>query len=86
MYCFWEKIENVVFSSLNSVESLVLRKLKKRFTFDVGFHTESAIFSTILSLLLKDEIRDFSIPGVYQVTIIAFLCALDEKKNAFWKF
>ena len=52
---------------VESVELFVLRKLKSVFNFDVGFHTESAIFSTILALLLKNEILDFSIPDVYQV-------------------
>ena len=39
---------------------------------DVGKHTEQAIFSTILSLLLADQILDTKIPHVYQVSNFYF--------------
>jgi len=49
-----------------SVENVALAKLKNQCQFDKGIHSESAIFSTILSLYIKDEIQDYSIEGVYQ--------------------
>ena len=43
---------------------------------DVGKHTEQAIFSTILSLLLADQILDTKIPHVYQVPSSVFSSGL----------
>ena len=49
-----------------SVEQLVIERLTD---YECGVHTESALFSTILSLLLVEEIKDISIPDVYQVPL-----------------
>ena len=48
------------------MELLVLRRLKDRFSFDCGLHSESALFSTLLSLILFDEIVSIPIEGVFQ--------------------
>merc|ERR1712096_573902 len=57
----WILNENIV-----SVEHVALAKLKIQFHFDKGVHTESAIFSTLLSLFIREEIQDYSQTGVYQ--------------------
>ena len=44
----------------------MLRRLKDRFSFDCGLHSEVGLFSSLLSLLLYEEIINGEIEGVFQ--------------------
>jgi len=50
---------------IESVELLVLRRLKSRFNFDRGLHSEVSVFSTLLSLILYKDILE-PVDGVFQ--------------------
>ena len=52
-----------------SVEKLVIELSMKKMKFDLGQHSEQRLFSTILSLLLCEQIMDTSVPNVYQVKL-----------------
>ena len=52
-----------------SVEKLVIELSMKKMKFDLGQHSEQRLFSTILSLLLCEQIMDTSVPNVYQVIL-----------------
>jgi len=49
-----------------SVEQLVLERAQTKLKLDSGAHAESALFSTILSLLLAKQILDTKVDQVYQ--------------------
>ena len=53
-----------------SVEKLVIELSMKKMKFDLGQHSEQRLFSTILSLLLCEQIMDTSVPNVYQVIFL----------------
>ena len=61
-----------------SVEKLVIELSMKKMKFDLGQHSEQRLFSTILSLLLCEQIMDTSVPNVYQVI---FLWHTDVRNN-----
>ena len=57
---------NLRLKFFSSVELLVLRRLKDRFAFDCGEHSEQSLFSTLLSLCLFEIIVKLKPDGVWQ--------------------